>query len=60
MRPDRPGKAFARGRRLAKRFPDVQQADAVSTAIGAARKKQKSHRIRRLSSRFTRLKGRAG
>lgn len=42
---DLPGKAFTRGRRLAKRPRDVQQGGGVFPALAAGRKYRKSHRI---------------
>ena len=48
-----PRKAFARGRRLAKRPPDVQQTGGVFPAIGAGLKYEKAAGIRRLSPNFS-------
>src|SRR6185437_253496 len=45
MRPELAGKAFTRGRRLAKRPRDVQQGGGVFPALAAGRKYRKSHRI---------------
>jgi hypothetical protein len=42
-------KAFARGRRLAKRPPDVQQSGGVFPAMSAQRKGEKAAGIQRLS-----------
>src|SRR5260221_8749424 len=52
MRPEPARKAFARGRRLAKRPPDVQQTGRVFPAVSAQRKGEKAAGIQRLSLRF--------
>src|SRR5712672_1929119 len=52
MRPEPARKAFARGRRLAKRPPDVQQSGGVFPAVGGARKCEKAAGIQRLCLTF--------
>jgi len=47
MRPEPARKAFARGRRLAKRPPDVQQTGGIFPAIGTASKNEKAAGIQR-------------
>jgi hypothetical protein len=49
MRPELARKAFARGRRLAKRPPDVQQTGGLFPAIGTAGKNEKAAGFQRLS-----------
>src|SRR6185437_2296896 len=57
MRPDLPGKAFARARRLAKHTGDVQPRHAVPPALARVHKTLKS---RRISRRLFALFGRGG